>query len=463
MPEALGSSFRDPAGFVYRHDGELYRQINASGSSDYEMLMSSGLYEALTSSDRLVAHEEVPQPGAAAGAWRTIKPETVAYVSYPYEWCFGQLKAAALLTLDIQRTALEHGMSLKDASAFNVQFRGCRPVFIDTLSFEPFEDGKPWVAYRQFCQHFLGPLLVMSYRDPRLRHIWKGMLDGLPLDLTSKLLPWRTRLRWSTLAHIHMHAASQQRHFDDTAGGGAPAGGRAMTSRMHLAMVDSLEGAVRATSLRKSRTEWAAYYDETNYSRESMSAKESLVVALAKKWLSDDPLVHDLGANTGRFSRLLAEEGFYVVAHDIDEMAVEANYQQGAESSELAVLPLVLDINNPSPALGWALDERASLTTRIAGRAVLALALIHHIAISNNVPMKIIAEFFAGIAARLVIEFVPKEDSQVQRLLATRDDIFSDYTIESFREAFGERFTILDEQEIEGTCRTLFALERRPL
>jgi len=459
MIKALGGSFRDPSGFMYTHDGVLLRQINDCAASDFERLIDSGLYDTLTKRGELVTHEEVDAPEPLSGAWRTIRPERVRYVSYPYEWAFSQLKAAAMLTLRIQRTAIEHGMSLKDASAYNVQFIGCRPVFIDTLSFERLTVEKPWAAYRQFCQHFLGPLLLMMYGDPRFRHLTKGMIDGVPLDFVRRVLPRRTWLSWGILAHVHLHAGSQRRHEQD---GATPdsTSVRPFSKRMHLALIESLERAVARTDLPRLRTEWGNYYNDTNYSADAMDAKESLVLAMANELGPTDKLIHDVGANTGRFSRLLAREGKYVVAHDIDEMAVEANYRNGSDTENASVLPLVLDIGNPTPAIGWALEERSSFVQRASGHLVVALALVHHIAITNNVPLPAIAAFFAGLAPRLLIEFVPKEDSQVQRLLATREDIFKDYTIDHFRTALSAHYRIKDEKPIAGTSRTLFALER---
>lgn len=461
----LGASFRDPSGFVFRHEGVLYRQVNLAYAPHYDLLMSSGLFRALVDKRWLVDHREV-DPGAIAAPaeagsqrYKLLEPEAVPYVSYPYEWCFSELKDAALLTLAIQECALERGMTLKDASAYNVQFVGARPVFIDTLSFERFEDGTPWVAYRQFCQHFLGPLAAMARRDVRLRHLLKSYIDGLPLDLVSALLPRRTLASYGLLAHVHLHSASQKRHQDDARGGAA---GRAprMTKRMQLALVASLRSAVEKCRLAEMKTEWGSYYEDTNYSAEGMAEKERQVAALLDAHCGRGGKVHDLGANTGRFSRLAAA-GRYVLSHDIDEMAVERNYLSAKADGLDNVLPLVLDLTNPTPGLGWALAERDSLLDRIDGDFVLALALIHHIVISNNVPMAEAAAFFRRLAGGLIIEFVPKEDSQVRRLLATRRDIFPDYDAAHFEEAFGRHFDVLDRQRIAGTERTLYALRRK--
>jgi len=208
MTENLSGSFRDPSGFMFKHEGKLYRQVNQKYQEEYDLLMNSGLYDQLNKSRTLVAHKEVdlalaPRPKIA---YKVIQPENIDFISYPYEWCFNQLKDAAILTLAIARRALEFGMSLKDASAYNIQFQHGRPIFIDTLSFEKYEEGMPWIAYKQFCQHFLAPLALMAKTDIRLGQLLKNHIDGIPLDLASKLLPASTKLSFGLSTHIHPHA-----------------------------------------------------------------------------------------------------------------------------------------------------------------------------------------------------------------------------------------------------------------
>jgi hypothetical protein len=453
----IGASFRDPSGFTYAAGGVVYRQVNPRYQPHYDRLMQSGLYDALARQPLMVTHAEV-EP--APGAYRTLRPQQIPYISYPYEWCFSQIKDAALLTLDIQRLALAHGMTLKDASAYNVQFIGCRPIFIDTLSFETYEDGRPWVAYRQFCQHFLAPLALMAHADVRLRHLLRSYLDGVPLDLAAGLLPARTRLRPGLLAHLHVHARSQKRHEADAR---RPPAGRtpALPKSRFTALLDHLRATVQRLTLPRVSTEWGRYYEDTNYSAEAMAGKEAMVRRMLDEVALPGRPVHDFGANTGRFSRIAAAAGRYVVSHDIDEVAVDRNYLDGRTAGDASVLPLLLDLTNPSPAIGWALDERMSLPDRAAGGTALALALVHHLAISNNVPLPRLAAFFARIAGALVIEFVPKEDSQVQRLLATREDIFPDYTIDAFERSFSDLFEIAGREGVSGSARTLFAMRRQ--
>jgi len=454
--EPLPGSFRDPSGFVFRQDGVLFRAVTGWYRKEYDRLMNSGLYAALVKEEQLVAHEEVSGilPDRS-DLFRTLRPEPVPFISYPYEWCFSQLKDAALLTLAIEQRALEFGMSLKDASAYNIQFRSGRPVLIDTLSFEDHPEGEPWVAYRQFCQHFLAPLALMSHTDVRLSQLLRVYIDGIPLDLASRLLPGSTKLSLALGTHIHLHARSQA-HYADKA---ARPSGRRMSRMAFMGIINSLEKAVKGLNWKPTGTEWAEYYDETNYSGSAFAEKERLVGDYVAR--VNPKTVWDLGANTGRFSRIPAHQGILTIASDIDPAAVERNYQDCRRSREQYLLPLVLDLANPSPGLGWQNRERLSFIERGPADAVFALALIHHLAIGNNLPLGHVARFCASIGRDLIVEFVPKSDSQVQRLLATREDVFPDYTRDGFEHAFAECFETRDRSAIQGSERILYLMTRR--
>lgn len=450
-----GASFRDPAGFLFTRNGMLYRQVNQAGMADYERMMESGLYNRLVGAGWLVPHEEVDEPACREDiAWRILRPERVGFISYPYEWCFSQLKDAALLTLDLQKVALDAGMVLKDASAYNFQFHRGRPVLIDTLSFEIYEDGCPWTAYRQFCQHFLAPLALMALTDVRLGQLLRVYIDGIPLDLAASLLPGKTRLDFGLGAHIHAHAAAQRKYSGTST---APDTARKMGKTAMLGLIDSLESTVRKLSWRP-QGEWSAYYTDTNYTPSALEQKKQIVSDFLAA--AGPETVWDLGANTGVFSRLASSKGIPTVAFDIDPGAVELNYRECRKNQETGLLPLVLDLTNPSPGLGWAGAERHSLLERAPAGCSMALALIHHLAISNNVPLPLAASFFAQCSRWLIIEFVPKQDSQVKRLLATRADIFPEYTREGFEAAFSTCFRIRQSAPVPGSERTLYLMER---
>lgn len=450
-------SFRDPSGFIFTRNGTLLRQVNTSYSENYDHLMNSGLYQALMKSKRLVSHVENDLTTAeAAYAYRLLCPERLPFISYPYEWCFSQLRDAGLATLQIQKEALNHGMTLKDASAYNIQFKASQPILIDTLSFEMYEEGKPWQAYRQFCQHFLAPLALMSRTDIRLQALLRTYIDGIPLDLASRLLPRGTWLHPGLLAHIHLHGAAQNRYADQPVKRSEATGRMSRTAL--LGLIDNLESTISKLTWKPQGTTWAEYYSETNYSEQAMDGKHQLVNEMLAAVSPLPRTVWDLGANTGSFSRLASAMGAYTIAWDIDTAAVEKNYQQCRSKGDPHLLPLLQDLTNPSPNLGWALQERGSLLKRGPADVTMALALIHHLAIGNNVPLDKVASFLRSVGGWLIVEFVPKNDSQVQRLLASREDIFTEYSHVGFETTFCRYFDIIRSVAVPDSARTLYLM-----
>jgi ribosomal protein L11 methylase PrmA len=453
-----GASFRDPSGFVFWRDGQPYRQIQQTFAAEWDAFQASPLRQHLLDQQRLIRDEPAdaalaPVPGAHA----VVRPERVEFLSYPYEWTFGELKEAALLTLDIQLEAIAAGWTLRDASAYNVQFHRGRPIHIDSLSFAPLEDGAPWVAYRQFCEQFLAPLVLIARRDVRLAELLRLNPDGVPLDLASELLPRRTWLSFGLLTHLHLHARAQVRHAADHDAGQTARQAHISRSRLE-GLIANLRSTVAALQWRPAGTEWADYAENTSYSEQAAVDKDRLVGELVTAVPGDR--VWDLGANTGRFSRIAAEAGKRVVALDIDPAAAERHFRVVREAARTDILPLVADIANPSPPLGWAGRERRSLLERADADGILALALVHHLAIGRNVPLPMILDLFAELAPWAIVEFVPKDDPMVRRLLATRQDVFPDYSLEGFRAATTARFEIVREEPIADSPRVLFLLRR---
>jgi ribosomal protein L11 methylase PrmA len=453
LSDVLKSSFRDPAGFLFRSDGTLYRQINENYQSTYKALVKSGLFQYLFDRQLLVSHEEVDIPGQTADAFQILKPLELPVISYAYEWSISQLRDAALLTLELQEAAMAKGFSLKDASIYNVQFYQGRPIFIDTLSFETYQPEKPWVAYKQFCEHFLAPLALMSRTDISLNQLLVTNIDGIPLRVASRLLPLSTRFNFSLLVHIHLHAKAQARHSNKKV-----STQRAFSEHALRALLDNLRSTIRKLRWHADGTEWNDYYESNNnYVASALTQKERIVEAFVQRVAPDS--VWDLGANTGKFSRIAARDARYVCAWDIDPACVENNYQALKSGSQKNIYPLLLNLCNPSPAIGWSNVERFSFVERGGADLVLALGLVHHLAISNNLPLNRIASFLSTICSNLVIEFVPKSDSQVQKLLRSREDIFPEYQIESFESIFARYFNILAVERIESSERTLYLLE----
>jgi SAM-dependent methyltransferase len=356
---------------------------------------------------------------------------------------------------------LSAGFTLRDASAYNVQFQRGRPILIDTLSLEPASPRAPWLAYRQFCEHFLAPLALMARRDIRLGGLLRSHLDGIPLDLAAGLLPGRTRLNPGLSAHLHLHARAQRRHESRGEAAGAEARRASVGKLGGEALLDNLRRTVAALDWTPAGTEWADYEagDAADEAARTAAAEKDVLV---RSLLADagGRAVWDLGANVGRHSAIAAELGPRVVAWDADPAAVERHYRALKANGATAILPLLVDLADPSAAVGWALEERRSIVDRADADVVLALALVHHLAIGRNVPLPRVADFLASLAPGLIIEWVGRDDPMVRRLLATREDVFANYDLDGFRAAFRGRFRIVDERPIPGTGRVLLRMVR---
>lgn len=449
------ASFRDPSGFIFEKEGEFFRQVNFIYKENYDFFINSGLFDEMVRKKYIVGHTEIDSDKSEKNVYKILKPEQIPFISYPYEWSFGALKDAALLTLEIQQLALKYDMSLKDASAYNIQFFNGAPILIDTLSLEKYPQNQPWVAYRQFCQHFLAPLALMSLTDLRLSSLLKIHLDGIPLDLTAKLLPGFARLNLGLLTHIFLHARSQKTHADDAGKKATPT----LPKNQLLGIIDNLKSTIHGLKLPEGKTTWSDYYDKTNYFKKSFKHKESIVAS----WIDriKPKTIWDAGANNGHFSRLGTKRKILTVASDFDPIAVELAYRQMKRDSDPYLLPLLIDLTNPSPAIGWDNTERDSFLSRCRFDLTLNLALIHHLAIANNLPLSLIAKMMNDHTKYAIIEFVPKEDSNTQRLLANRKNIFADYDEKTFEKEFSHFFETIEKVRIIETNRTLYLFKKK--
>ena len=429
--------------------------MDATFRSEWEAFLASPLPDLLIRRGHLVPWEDEPLTSAdSADAVAVLRPLELRFISYPYEWSFSQLQDAALLTLEIQRLSLEHGHTLRDATPFNVGFLNGTPIWIDTLSFTRFDPRQPWVAYRQFCEAFLAPLALMALRDMRLAVMQRDFLDGIPLDLASRLLPWSTRLSPALVAHLHLHAAAQRGQAPDA----GPRRAISMSLTRHQALVDQLRRAVRRLSPRGA-TKWSTYSTHTAYSETAAQGKAEIV----RDFLAVAPgeRVIDLGANDGAYSRIAAESGRQVIAVDSDWTAIDRLYRSLRDEPSLSILPMVADVTNPTPGTGWGGRERAPLGERLKGDVVMALALVHHIAIGHNVPLDMFIDQMAAFAPTAIVEFVPKDDPMAQRLLAAREDVFGDYDLEHFLKAASRCFAVERQARIPDSSRELVLLTSR--
>jgi hypothetical protein len=436
--QPLPSSYRDNDGFVFEMNGQVYRQINPQYQVHYNTLMQNGLYDELVKKKWMVAHTEVENTNAVSEGSKVIFPEQIQFISYPYEWSFDMWKDAALLTLHIATAALQKEMMLKDATPFNVQFYNGKPVFIDTLSFENYEEGQTWTAYRQFTECFLAPLLLMHYCHP----------DG-----NKFLLPKRSHWNVNTFLHIHLQAKLSGKQKETSSGV------QNNFSKQKLQnLLKGLEGFVQKLSIKKIKTTWDDYYTDTILGEAYLKVKTTLVQSYINQ--IDFKTVIDLGANDGHFSLLFSLDK-KIVATDFDSNCINELYLQIKKEGRSNILPLINNLTTPSPAIGWANAERESITTRLKADLVLALALVHHLAIANNVPLNLIARWLKPMGKMLIIEFVPKSDEKVKLLLQNREDIFADYHVENFKYIFTGHYEILKEEKVGNTNRILFLMKRK--
>ena len=455
------ASFRDPAGFVFEHDGDLFRAVHPDAAEDVDALFSSGLHDELVAANLLVAHKRVATAAPLLPAdWMLLKPDRLPIISYASEWTDAQLLAAARLTLELQRRALRHGLSLKDASSFNVQFLGSRPVFIDLLSFKRIEASRAWPAYRQFCEHFLAPLALRRH-VPQASATNIG-LNGVALPVASRMLPARTWLTPPLALHVHMHARAAE------AGKGRKRVLRTdaikTVTDFQVQLTISLAAAVERVRPRQRDSAWAGYRSNNVYSKRSAEKKLQFVQQVVTRTGARRAL--DLGANDGHYARALVDMGLACTAAEIDAACSERIYASSTVRPYDTLLNTVrVDLTNPTPAHGWAHRERASFVERMRCDLTLALALIHHLSISHQVPFDEIARFLVDLAPCAVVEYVPLTDVMSQQLLEARTGMTEAYlqtlSEQSFQAAFAPLFDCEARSEpIEGG-RILYHFKRR--
>ncbi|MBV7270440.1 class I SAM-dependent methyltransferase [Winogradskyella luteola] len=456
---AHSASFRDPSGYIFVENGTIKRVINPIYFKPYKALTESGFYNSLFKSDVLIRHKEISRSEKEI----IIEAEKIPFISYPYEWSFNMYKEAALLTLRLQKYSLEHGFSLKDASAFNVTFYKGKAVFIDTLSFDFYIENSPWRAYKQFITHFFGPLLLAHYHGAQQLKLLSSFIDGIPVKQISSMLPTKTKLSPLLYSNIHLLAKLEDKHNEDYKGEAKVA---SLSKKGQLNIIRSLYDYIKKLEL-KEKSEWENYYDKTNYTDRAFDEKSTII----NQWVGEinpETLI-DVGGNDGTFVRKLQKRVELALVSDIDNNAVDYNYKTMKLNEETSMLPLVLDVLSPSPAVGLNNQERDSFLDRIKAFApdvTFALAVIHHISLSGNVPFERSAEFFSGFSKYLVIEFPKRDDSWVKRLLNNKADFkdyFDFYNLKNFIEAYSTVFDVIEQIAIKDSERVLLLLKHKNL
>ncbi|MEO8620118.1 MAG: class I SAM-dependent methyltransferase [bacterium] len=458
MPTDSGS-YRDPSGHVHIVDDRILRTVLPAGVSDYDFVRESGLHAALTERGQLIRGTPVSitELGDRTDARYVIEHPRLDVVTYPYEWAFPALKDAALLQLDIHLEALQRGVTLSDASAYNIMFDGPRPVFIDYLSFRRYRDGDFWAGHRQFCEQFLNPLLLTALNGVPYHDWYRGALEGIASHGLARVLHLRKKLSWNVFTHVTLQSSLQKPSTTETA---------AKVTRMSLPLAGlrNILGGLRSWVARLQPsphrpTLWSGYATDNSYS----TPEAQLKVGFIRKFAAAvrPGILLDLGCNTGDYSVAALEAGARsAIGWESDHGALDAAYIR-ARDAKLAFLPLYADPVNPSPAQGWDARERPALTERVRADAVFALAFIHHVAIARNVPLEMVIDWIIARAPNGIIEFVPKSDPMVIQLLRLREDIFDGYSEEAFLAHIQARGEIVESVRLPVSGRLLAWYRRR--
>jgi ribosomal protein L11 methylase PrmA len=454
-------SFRDPSGRVRVRGRQVLRAVFEPGRAGFEAARDAGIYDKAIAAGRLVGMKDA-DPAALAGfepaPCHVVEHPCLDFVSYPYEWTFSALKAAALLHLDLHIDLLGDGFTLSDATAYNVQFRGTRPVFIDHLSIVPYGEGELWTGQRQFAMQFLNPLILWAKRGVAPNPWFRGSLEGIAPEELAPLLSLRDKLSFTVLAHV---VAQSHAHRRSIRGGGGerPKAGRHLSKRALVAILDSLRDYVAGLSYPGGKSVWSDYAGRNSYDDERRAAKHDFVADMARSL--QPALLFDIGCNSGDFTETAIDHGARAaVGFDFDFGALELAFAR-FDAAGSPVLPLWLDATNPSPSQGWAGAERKSLADRAGADALLALAVIHHLAIARNVPLAMAVDWLVGLAPAGIIEFPGKGDPMVQALLANRVDIFPDYGEEAFLAHVGARAAVTGQCRLGDNGRLLIRYDRR--
>ena len=452
-------SFRDRNGRIIYHNGSVLRGISAQSLRDWQALTATDFFQRSVDRGDLIETRRLnPSDIGEIGdleEWAAVlEHERIPYVSYPYEWSFGMLKDAALLHLQLLIDAIDEDMTLKDGTAYNVQWRGTRPVFIDIPSFERLDRGEPWVGYRQFCELFLYPLMLQAHLDVPFQSWLRGRLDGIPVEDMSHLLTARHVLRAGVFKHVYLQGKMQSRYSDTDKDLKSELRQANFSKQLVRNNAANLSSTIRKLTWDAAKSEWSDYAGDNSYTDQDQGRKAEFVRSAVTQ--NHRRLTWDLGCNTGKFSRIAAENSDHVVAMDSDHLSVEHLYQTFKSDGVSNILPLCVNLADPSPSLGWRLLERKTLTQRAKPDLTLCLALIHHMVISANVPMNEFISWLASLDSDLVIEFVTREDPMVRKLLRNRDDQYSDYNLASFEECLERHFNIDTREWLVSGSRVLY-------
>lgn len=451
-------SFRDRDSRVFLADSTVYRALSPTAFNAWQAVSEKAFFRTALERRAVVTSERVEGGPAAEFALEpggaVLRHERIPFISYPYEWCFSMLREAALTHLDLLEQGLPEGVILKDATPFNVQFRGASPIFIDIGSFVPHEPGDAWTGYRQFCQMMLYPLMLQAYRRIDFQPFLRGRISGVSPTDFARMQSFRDWFRRGVLTHVVLHAALESRAADSDRSVSTDLKRSGFDRSLILANLRKLRSTIERMKWNERRSTWSDYDADSEPVRRDAAAKEQFV----RRVVEDHPgsLAWDLGCNLGRYSRIAAEKFGTVVSMDSDHWTIERLFHDLREERNERIVPLVMNLADPSPGLGWRGRERRPLDDRGKPDLILALALIHHLVIRENLRIEEVLEWFRGLGSRLVIEFVDRDDPQVRILLRNRADGCEDYNRANFDRALAERFEIVESRPLEASARTLY-------
>jgi len=453
-------SFRDRNNLVFYGSDSVYRGLSKQACSNWETLISKPFYQKFMQMGKLIPTESIdPASEGLAPAlienWHAfLKHKPIPFISYPYEWSFGMLKDAASLQLDLLLASIEEDMILKDSSPYNIQWEGSCPVFIDIPSFEKLHPGAPWSGYGQFCQLYLYPLFLIAYKNVSHTSWLRGSLEGIEPEQMNSLMSLRDLFRPGVFLNVYLHAKAQAKYSDTHRDVKKEIQKSGFNKTLIQSNAQRLKTLVENLNWKTLKSEWSHYTICRSYTDRELETKKQFVLKASGKqrW----KLVWDLGCNTGEFSRIVSENSNYVVAMDADHLAIERFYQDLKKEKNVSILPLVNNIADPSPNLGWRNLERKNLSSRGKPDLILCLALIHHIVITANIPLRSFIEWLASLGGALVIEFIDKEDSMVKVLLKNKVDNYTDYDLNHFEQCLKESFHIESSQKLKSGTRIIY-------
>jgi SAM-dependent methyltransferase len=457
---AESGSFRDREGRIYRCDGRIFRGLSQTALANFRQLESTSFYRSFQATGALVASREcraqdAPLPPAVRERWAGfLEHQPITVISYPYEWTFGMLRDAALLQLDLLEAAIVEDMSCKDATPYNIQFAGGKPVFIDIASFIPLESGATWAGYRQFCEMFLFPLMLQAYKGIHFQPFMRAAIDGIDVQTAARLFSLRDRFRPGVFSHVWLQSKFDRRYGGTQQNVRSNIKSAGFNREMILANVRRIRKLVTGMKWQGDGSEWAAYAEFHNYSAADHELKESFIADCAAE--SQPRVAWDIGCNTGQFAKIAAQHSGLVVAMDLDHFAVERLYRELKAAGGGNILPLVQNVADPSPNWGWQNRERSELKMRAAPDLVLCLALLHHVVITANIPLDEFIAWLARLTPDLVIEYVSRADDKVKTLLRNKDDDYADYSREGLEKALQQHFNIVRQLTLGQGRRHLY-------